>query len=186
MKKIFLYLIIISFYFSCNKENYVTPIEKSEIIKPIQMPKDFSFEFNYFTDSYNSKTKKFKRNYQNGNKTIKVELNKNELEEIYKLFKNNNFEKLPNNFENENILIIDDIIIGGGSCIKIAEQLLNQKCHQIFVAASHITIAETNNKLWEIFDKVFTSNSKNLAYKNTKFDKEPLNLNIIKLFNENY
>ena len=104
MKKIFLYLIIISFYFSCNKENYVTPIEKSEIIKPIQMPKDFSFEFNYFTDSYNSKTKKFKRNYQNGNKTIKVELNKNELEEIYKLFKINHFENLPQNIENENVM----------------------------------------------------------------------------------
>lgn len=162
MKKIFLYLIIISFYFSCNKENYVTPIEKSEIIKPIQMPKDFSFEFIYFTDSYNSKTKKFKRNYQNGNKTIKVELNKNELEEIYKLFKNNNFEKLPNNFENENIITQPTISI----TLKLNEN--NKNTSKTFTIGVGETATSIGKNFENISDRIHSILKDKQSVKNLK------------------
>lgn len=99
--------------------------------------------------------------------------------------KSTTIQNLPNhNFENENVLIIDDIIIGGGTAIKLAEMLTKEKCHQIYCASSHITVSEPNSKLWNVFDRVFTTNSKNLDYNDNSVEtlKYPENLTIIDLF----
>lgn len=149
MKNVFLFLLTVLFCFSC-KENNTPFLKNSEINKTIQMPKDFSFEVNYFSDSYNSKTKEFKRSYQNETKTIKVELTNNELKEIYKLFKTNHFENLPNNFENENIITQPTISV----TLKLNEN--NKTTSKTFTIGVGETATSKGKNLENISDKIYS------------------------------
>lgn len=92
-------------------------------------------------------------------------------------------------FGGKDILIIDDLIIGGGSVIGLAKLLKERNCGKLYVAVSHITVSTPNPELFTIFDKVFTTNSKNLEYLAKSGDfrdalggMAPINLEIIKMF----
>lgn len=88
-------------------------------------------------------------------------------------------------FNGKDILIIDDLLIGGGSVIGLAKMLKERNCGKLYVAVSHITIPHPNPELFKIFDKVFTTDSKDLIYwinDEVGEIKYPDNLQIIKLF----
>ena len=161
MKNVFLFLITVIFCSSC-KENNTPFFKKSEINKTIQMPKDFSFEVNYFTDSYNSKTKEFKRSYQNETKTIKVELTNNELKDIYELFKTNNFENLPNNFENENIMTQPTVSV----TLKLNEN--NKTTSKTFTIGVGETATSKGKNFENISDKIYSILEKKQSVKELK------------------
>lgn len=86
-----------------------------------------------------------------------------------------------NNFRGKDILIIDDLCIYGGTFIGLAEMLKERNCGKIYLAISHLTVDKPNPKLFELFDCIFTANSKNLFYVNQKQNK-PDNLKILNLF----
>ncbi len=79
-------------------------------------------------------------------------------------------------FQGKDILIIDDICIYGGTFIGLAKILKERNIGKLYLAVSHITIQVPNPEIWSLFDKVFTTNSKNLEYVHAG------NLEIIKMF----
>lgn len=92
-------------------------------------------------------------------------------------------------FGGKDILIIDDLLIGGGSVIGLAKMLKERNCGKLYVAVSHITVNNPNPELFKTFDKVFTTNSKGYNYdcKSERIDNHiemaiPKNLQIINLF----
>ena len=66
-------------------------------------------------------------------------------------------------FKRQNILIIDDLCIYGGTFIKLAEMLSTRNCGAIYLAVSHITV-DPNDKLFKVFDRVYTTNSKDQEF----------------------
>ena len=84
-------------------------------------------------------------------------------------------------FEGKDLLIVDDIIIGGGSVIGLAKMLKERNCGKLYVAASHMTIKCPNDDLWNKFEQVYTTNSKDLIYINS-LGNSSLPLTIINLF----
>lgn len=91
-------------------------------------------------------------------------------------------------FGGKDILIIDDLAIGGSTFVGLANMLRERNCGKLYLAVSHITIENPNPKLFELFNTVFTTNSKGIDYfipKGTK-DKnlriKPSNLNVIEMF----
>jgi hypothetical protein len=85
--------------------------EKSSIIlqknKKDSIPTDFSFVINSGgNDSYNSKYNSFYRIYLDDEKTIKVELTKEEKEKIYSFILKSNFFKMPVKFQPKGIINI--------------------------------------------------------------------------------
>jgi len=110
--------------------------------------------------------------------------------EIYSASKSRTFEnghsKLVQlvdrqDFGSKDILIIDDICVGGKTFVGLAEMLKTRNCGKLYLAVSHITLDKPNPKLWELFDKVFTTNSKNLSYKD-EYNDTPDNLKVINYF----
>ncbi len=91
-------------------------------------------------------------------------------------------------FGGKDILIIDDISVYGGTFVGLAKMLKERNCGKLYLAISHITVENPNPELFTLFDKVFTTNSKNIDYKveGTGHDKafgvKPNNLEIINLF----
>lgn len=91
-------------------------------------------------------------------------------------------------FGGKDILIIDDISVYGGTFVGLAKMLKERNCGKLYLAISHITVENPNPELFTLFDKIFTTNSKDLDYKveGTGHDKafgvKPNNLEIIKLF----
>lgn len=67
-------------------------------------------------------------------------------------------------FEGKDILIIDDILVGGKTFLGIAELLQNKNIGNLYLAVSHITISNPNGDLDKYYKKIFTTNSKNLSY----------------------
>lgn len=66
-------------------------------------------------------------------------------------------------FNGEDILIVDDICVGGGTFIGLAKLLKERNCGKIYACFSHITSNKVNPELFKVFDKVFTTNSKNVV-----------------------
>lgn len=92
-----------------------------------------------------------------------------------------------NDYEGKDIFIIDDICVNGGTFIGLAKMLRERNCGKLYLAVSHLTVQHPNPELFELFDIVFTTNSKNLDYQipknnNTMNTKFPKNLEIINLF----
>lgn len=90
-------------------------------------------------------------------------------------------------FEGKDILIIDDICVYGGTFVGLAKMLKERNCGKLYLAVSHITVEKPNPELFNLFDKVFTTNSKYDEYfpimhhdggGSSKTDK----LQVIKLF----
>lgn len=69
-----------------------------------------------------------------------------------------------NDFEGKDILIIDDLCVGGGTFIGLAKMLKERNCGKVYLAVSHITVPEINPSLMLEFDMVFTTNSKYKGY----------------------
>lgn len=97
-------------------------------------------------------------------------------------------QQLPNyNFEGKDIIIIDDICIGGGTFTGLSSLLRERNAGKLYLAVSHMTVQNfKNNTLFQSFDKVFTTNSKYDCYYIPKGEAggvKPDNLEIIKMFN---
>lgn len=80
------------------------------------------------------------------------------------------------------ILLIDDICIGGRSAIGLAKLLKTRNAGKLYAAFSHITIPNPNPELFELFDRVYTTNSKGFDYIDSKTGSNPTNLTIINKF----
>lgn len=81
-------------------------------------------------------------------------------------------------FNGKDILIIDDICVFGGTFIGLANMLKERNCGKLYLAISHLSVEMPSPFLFTLYDKVFTTNSKNITY----FDKDlqhPENLIII-------
>lgn len=64
-------------------------------------------------------------------------------------------------FEGKDILIIDDLSIGGGTFKGLAKLLRDRNCGKLYLAVSHMTILNLGeDPVTNYFDKVFTTNSK--------------------------
>jgi hypothetical protein len=74
------------------------------------LPNDFYFIINSGgIDGYNSKNNTFTRKYLKNDKTVKIELTKEEKESIYSFMKEVNFLKMPNKFEpKESVISISE------------------------------------------------------------------------------
>jgi len=88
MKKTLTIFISIFVFTSCTNHSY----DK-------QMPTDFSFKIINTTDSYDSKTGIYTRQYIGKDTTVIVLLTKSEMNLIYDVFKNNDFMSFPKEFE---------------------------------------------------------------------------------------
>ena len=91
------------------------------------------------------------------------------------------------NFEGKDILIIDDLSIGGGTFIGLAKMLKERNIGKLYLAVSHITIPKPNPELFSLFDKIFTTNSKYdeyfpIPHKDGGGASKAGNLKVIKLF----
>lgn len=87
-------------------------------------------------------------------------------------------------FNGKDLMIIDDLSCYGGTFIGLAKLLKERNVGKLYLAISHITVESPNLELYDYFDKIFTTNSKGLEYKNG-WGKHPTNLQIINLFDEN-
>lgn len=67
-------------------------------------------------------------------------------------------------FNGKDILIIDDICVYGGTFLGLANMLKERNCGKLYLAISHLTISNPNPELFNLFDKVFTTNSKGFNY----------------------
>jgi hypothetical protein len=83
--------------------------KNSEVVNN-SLPDDFYFIINTGgNDSYNSKNNTFSRKYLEDDKTVKIELTREEKESIYSFMKEVNFFKMPNKFEpKESVISITD------------------------------------------------------------------------------
>lgn len=67
-------------------------------------------------------------------------------------------------FNGKDILIIDDICVYGGTFVGLAKMLKERNCGKLYLAVSHMTVESPNKDLFILFDKVFTTKSKNIDY----------------------
>lgn len=91
-------------------------------------------------------------------------------------------------FGGKDILLVDDMCLNGGTFIGLSKMLKERNCGKLYLAVSHLTIAEPNPELFKAFDKVFTTNSKDYDYlvpcsgHDKMYGEEPENLEVINLF----
>lgn len=99
----------------------------------------------------------------------------------------NNHSKLTQtvdrkDFGGKDILIIDDISVGGGTFKGLAKILKEKNCGKLFLAVSHITLESLGqDPVSDYFTKVYTTNSKFNDY----YGRDNIrinNLDVIKLF----
>lgn len=88
-------------------------------------------------------------------------------------------------FGGKDILIVDDICVRGGTFIGLAKILKERNIGNLYLAISHITVQKVDPELFEVFDHVFTTNSKYNEYYIPDSKGEPIqptNLIINKYF----
>lgn len=89
-------------------------------------------------------------------------------------------------FNSKDVLLIDDILIYGGSAKGIATLLKTRNVGKIYGAFSHLTIQNfPDDSLFLLFDHIYTTNSKfdNYFIRDSEAGgKQPNNLEIIKMF----
>jgi len=73
-----------------------------------------------------------------------------------------------NDFEGKDILIIDDIMVGGGTFLGLAKILKERNCGKLYLAVSHITTGTVKEEILNTFDCIFTTNSKSVECSNNK------------------
>ena len=67
-------------------------------------------------------------------------------------------------FEGKDILIVDDICVNGGTFIGLAKMLKERNVGKLYLAVSHLTIPNPNPDLVNLYDGIFTTNSKGINY----------------------
>lgn len=67
-------------------------------------------------------------------------------------------------FEGKDILIIDDMCLYGGTFIGLAKMLKERNCGKLYLAVSHMTLPKPNPELFDLFDTIFTTDSKGISY----------------------
>lgn len=67
-------------------------------------------------------------------------------------------------FEGKDVLIIDDILIGGGTLIGLAKILQDKNVGKLYAAVSHTTIESPRSELEQYFSSIYTTDSKGLEY----------------------
>lgn len=91
-------------------------------------------------------------------------------------------------FGGKDILIIDDLLVGGGTLKGLATLLRSKNVGKLYAAVSHITIQNLGvDPVTNYFDRVFTTNSKyDEYYYRNNFNEEvasqPENLKVFKIF----
>ena len=94
-------------------------------------------------------------------------------------------------FENKDILIIDDLCSYGGTFKGLSKMLRERNVGKLYLAVSHMTVQDLGeDPVTNYFNKVFTTNSKydnykvnyNNTSKGTIDDLQPRNLEIIQMF----
>ena len=96
-------------------------------------------------------------------------------------------QQLPDyDFTGKDVLLLDDISIGGGTFKGLSKMLRERNCGKLYLAVSHMTIQELGqDPVTSYFDKVFTTNSKFDWYGVdgiNGYKQIPKNLEVIKLF----
>ncbi len=91
-------------------------------------------------------------------------------------------------FGGKDVLIIDDICMGGRTFIGLAEKLRTKNVGKIFLAVSHMINLIINKELVDIFDMIYTTNSRHEKYMSivpefSQIAESPENLIIYDLFN---
>lgn len=71
-------------------------------------------------------------------------------------------------FNGQDVLIIDDICMGGKTFIGLAEQLRQRNVGKLYLAVSHMIRQFINEDLLKNFDKIFTTNSRFSTYYSSK------------------
>jgi ribose-phosphate pyrophosphokinase len=67
-------------------------------------------------------------------------------------------------FEGKDVLIIDDICMGGRTFIELAKKLKERNVGKLFLAVSHMVSDRPNEQLNDYFDKVYITNSRHQIY----------------------
>lgn len=91
-------------------------------------------------------------------------------------------------FEGKDILIIDDMCLYGGTFIGLAKMLRERNCGRLYLAVSHMTLPKPAPELFDVFDIIFTTDSKGISYLTPgkghyrTYGEFPKNLKVVKLF----
>lgn len=67
-------------------------------------------------------------------------------------------------FGGKDVLVIDDLLVGGGTFLGLANLLKERNVGRLFLAVSHITIQTPNKALEAAYERIFTTNSKYSEY----------------------
>ena len=67
-------------------------------------------------------------------------------------------------FGGKDVLIIDDICVYGGTFVGLAKLLKERNVGKLYLAISHLTVSNPNPDIVNLFEKVFTTTSKNIVY----------------------
>jgi ribose-phosphate pyrophosphokinase len=67
-------------------------------------------------------------------------------------------------FEGKNVLIIDDICIGGRTFVELAKKLRERNVGNLYLAVSHGIFSNGFSELGKYFERVFTTNSRRDSY----------------------
>ena len=67
-------------------------------------------------------------------------------------------------FGGKDILIIDDICVKGGTFVGLAKMLKERNAGKLYLAISHLTVPNPNSELVDLYDTIFTTNSKSIRY----------------------
>lgn len=67
-------------------------------------------------------------------------------------------------FGGKDVLIIDDICVKGGTFVGLAKLLKERNVGKLYLAISHLTVSNPNPNIVNLFEKVFTTTSKNIVY----------------------
>lgn len=78
-------------------------------------------------------------------------------------------------FDGKDILILDDLMVGGSTFLGITKMLKDRNIGDIYLAVSHVTIPSPNKDMEINFKKIYTTNSKGLDYNLN-------NIEVIKMF----
>ena len=71
-------------------------------------------------------------------------------------------------FEGKDILIVDDICVNGGTFVGLAKMLKERNVGKLYLAISHLTVPNPNPELINLYDTIFTTNSKGINYGDVK------------------
>ena len=71
-------------------------------------------------------------------------------------------------FEGKDILIVDDICVNGGTFVGLAKMLKERNVGKLYLAISHLTVPNPNPELINLYNTIFTTNSKGINYGDVK------------------